>query len=865
MGREYAIAVADPTAAAVNTAGSQGDILIIGDNANWASVAARTGTRDYVAVTHTPNFIGDRCLVVLGSTGAANGVALEILNSATNNVVQTAPLTAAGGTTLDYDGAAAAASSILSGDIALPNNFDPSSAGGRRAYVTIASVAPTTDNDVYRADDDTCRVLGMAAGTPVKSVAYSGTVDTGTLLAGYYNRDAATGTVNIKRTTNPTTTSPTWVSTDKAPNAAVLGQAVVRLATDFATSNRVYCGTAGNAAGQNNGFFRSNDGGASFDGEVFLNSVANNVVRINGLKLTPDGSLIYLATDDGTYLNLWKSSTPVSSTSWSRVFSAQANTPGNTSLLEVSREYSKTPAVFLVDVDAAAQANIYVSQNGATTFATRLGPAAAPRAIAAQDAQVVYMGVGANVYKSTNACWTWSTPEDGKAGNITNMVVPRYDDLIIGGTSDTAWSTDGGTSFTGKNTGLTGVGAVYISVDNLYPSNQTLYIAGADGNAYRWVIGESSQWDTINAPAPLNPLVSSACPNGVLYVMDNNAAGNCDRAIEPTAVPGTINWTVMNAGQRPNAAAFMTAVGTSTENVIYVADATVNLWSYKDWLAVNTIDPITPADKATVQVDPVNGRGMPIDVSFMAMGSGTGAVNQIDFECRKKNAGLVGAATSAGNAVAPSAPSFTFFSPTNVAGTFFEANTEYIWSVRVSNTVSADAVTSPWSKPRTFMVQSGSVVQQPYAGPVIQGPNSGAMNVNPNLVGFAWAPVAGATEYTLIIATDAALTNTIAGTPVKLTTTAYEAAGLEHDTTYFWSVQATAPTVGPQAIATFTTAPKPTVAPTTAPPAATQPVVTPVIQLPAAETPAYIWAVIVIGAVLVVAVIILIVRTRRVP
>jgi hypothetical protein len=150
---------------------------------------------------------------------------------------------------------------------------------------------------------------------------------------------------------------------------------------------------------------------------------------------------------------------------------------------------------------------------------------------------------------------------------------------------------------------------------------------------------------------------------------------------------------------------------------------------------------------------------------------------------------------------------------------------------------------------------------------VLLGPQGGAQNLDPNLVGFTWAPITGATEYTVIVATDAALTKAVSGTPAKITVPAYQATELSYGTTYFWAIQATKPTTSIQTMGTFTTMQKPVVAPTAPATGAAAPVVQPtlVVQAPPAETPAYIWAVIVIGAVLVIAVIILIVRTRRVP
>jgi hypothetical protein len=156
-------------------------------------------------------------------------------------------------------------------------------------------------------------------------------------------------------------------------------------------------------------------------------------------------------------------------------------------------------------------------------------------------------------------------------------------------------------------------------------------------------------------------------------------------------------------------------------------------------------------------------------------------------------------------------------------------------------------------------------VSQGYAGPQLLGPQGGAQGLDPASVGFSWAPVSGASEYQIIVATDAGLTKTVAGTPANVTIPAYNATGLTNSTVYYWAVKATKPTASVQTVGTFTTMAKPTPPPTTTGGGGGAVNPTIIVQQPAAETPAYIWAVIAIGAILVIAVIILIVRTRRTP
>jgi len=100
---------------------------------------------------------------------------------------------------------------------------------------------------------------------------------------------------------------------------------------------------------------------------------------------------------------------------------------------------------------------------------------------------------------------------------------------------------------------------------------------------------------------------------------------------------------------------------------------------------------------------------------------------------------------------------------------------------------------------------------------------------------------------------------------------------LNRGTTYFWRVRTIAPIEGGwSTVANFLVAME---APAPAPPVVIETVPPPVIEIPPAQpapiieippapapekiAPAYIWAIIIIGAVLVIAVIVLIVRTRR--
>jgi hypothetical protein len=169
--------------------------------------------------------------------------------------------------------------------------------------------------------------------------------------------------------------------------------------------------------------------------------------------------------------------------------------------------------------------------------------------------------------------------------------------------------------------------------------------------------------------------------------------------------------------------------------------------------------------------------------------------------------------------------------------------------------------------------------------PTPQYPGDGAVNV-PVDVTFTWPAVDGATGYQFAIAQDNPdLTNKFAvlDYSANTITNAHEVQEtLLNNTTYWWEVRAVNGTiVSPWSIVTFFTTAKASVATstTTAPPITivqttvtytNPPVTTITYTLPQPKEtqpiPSYLlWAVIAVGAVLVIAVIVLIVRTRRMP
>jgi len=184
-----------------------------------------------------------------------------------------------------------------------------------------------------------------------------------------------------------------------------------------------------------------------------------------------------------------------------------------------------------------------------------------------------------------------------------------------------------------------------------------------------------------------------------------------------------------------------------------------------------------------------------------------------------------------------------------------DAGTTYYWRVKVSQ---GEPLLSRWSDKRSFTTALAKVEV-----PLEWMPENGAQDVilTPS---FGWTRVSKATGYEFELADNSAFTDaTKETTPINSLVSPIT---LNYSTTYYWRVRAikdTAPVSG-WISGAFTTMAKPVeplppveITPT---PPAPEIVIPPA---PAPITPAWIYVIIAIGAVLVIAVIVLIVRTRR--
>jgi len=334
-------------------------------------------------------------------------------------------------------------------------------------------------------------------------------------------------------------------------------------------------------------------------------------------------------------------------------------------------------------------------------------------------------------------------------------------------------------------------------------------------------------------------------------------------ATETTTITTDSNdpMVVLGSGSAsPNAL----TISTGSNKLWTVKTNVVNkLYTYSDVLGVGGPSLIGPADGYSNPVNTVTGYANEIPFSWDRLSNAVEYKLYIAYDdAFKEMVTVVTVTDDKPTVVNPVGPDRSTTSDVN-----FMPGTTYYWRVK-----SSDPLYSPYSEARSFTVQPGVALV-----PIIGSPGNGA-EITSLTPAFSWSPVSSATMYEFQMGTDTSFASPL--TSAKLGATGIRPdVTLEVGMTYFWRVRATEPVMGSwSTISNFTVA---DAAATSAPQVTVEPSPAPIVNIPEIVIPApivnippqpeapapiasgYIWAIIIIGAVLVIAVIVLILRTRR--
>jgi len=769
---------------------------------SWTNILAAT---DVYAVAFSPNYSDDGGLILAVTNNAANTFLRTKLGADAWDVdIAIATLLSANTTAIP---------AITGASLAFPNDYDW--VNPNQVYVGITDAAALAD--VYRVNGAIFGVLpsvkDLGVDLDVTSVAVDGSSTDATIVAATNNAGAGGITAS---TDADTVNAPTWTPVKKGPT----GAAPFMMTLDG--SGNLYVGTAG----ADTGFFKSTDMNA-FNGisRMEVANVAGAAFVGGGPDRLVNGTM-WFSKASGAWVMMLNNGakglqgTPAGAAGSKVLYAAQVTTP---------KQLVKT-------VD------------GGQTFA----PIPAPGAKAVTALVVIgdaeyWIGYTGGIRKNTGV--GIAVPYDTE--DVTNIYfVGTTGILVKTNQANYAYSADSGATFTKLDK------AAGVLSDKFDAASKTIY--ATDGiDIFTWVLGSSTAWAKVTAPT-VSPIPAGATGvdyvSGVYYAY--SAAAGLQRNVGNGwyAVPKT-DGTDAKGAIGPGPVIIM--AGTDGSYTYEVPFAAGKKFSYTDTL----IKPI-------VLAAPANGAEInnPVTLNW-----GAASVPGVTYEytvAYDKDFTLV--------AVNPTpTPNTTVMDVGPAAG--LATDQTYYWRVRVKSV--AASLDSKWSAAGNFIVKT---MGNDFAGITDATrifPSNGATGISTSPI-LTWGLVQGAT-YNVKIATDSAFTN-IVDSKDGLTLAVYTpAVALEAGKAYYWEVQAVAGGIKSDWVASAFTTAVPVVP--TATSTATQPVVTPTFTVniptqptptytfqvptttaPAPTTPAYIWVIIVIGAVLVVAVIVLVIRTRRV-
>lgn len=844
-------------------AATYGDVYI------WGRLGVLTWTamtlgEDVTSVAYSTNYLIDATRLAVGSN-VANGTRLHTLVASDATFDLTLATVATVNAAILGTGDAAA---IATSDIAIPSDFNASVVFGRTCYVATNS-ALATDN-VYRlAVGSAAAAVGLNPGAALgyTDFAMMNIVHVGAYASGMLYAGDAVSTL-VFQTNNPTLPAgfTTWTWCLAAPSG--VNTTYVALAADYATSNIVYAATSG----ANSAVSKASDGGVYF---IQTGQIATALTNITDFVAT-SATEMYMVTNNGvavgSVVSVWKSEN--SGVTWYRTMSFVTVAPSTaTGMISLSESYATDNTIIIYD---AGTTLFWVSMDGGATWVPRAAPVTIADFIT-KDAYTYYVGdsAAAGVQSTANGGWVWQIASTAVGTVVSTVYDMAYDattgHILVGLANGTVFlSTNANTSYVGQGAGV-GANAL-VAFDIGYSTNSILYAAdqsGVTAGIWRWnTTTPLSPWVQIDAGATLLPSCIVLASDGTMYASDRTASAGIQRSIAPTApvFPGSPAFEAVAVGDGLTAGSTLGTISlVEGSNILYVINAALGTIStYTDILTTAYPAVVSPSEgdivlaaAAVVTITPVPGN----------LPTGT---YQVQWDTRADYLAGVGGTGAF--------PAINTVNLNTIAAV--PAGATIYFRVRTTG-----PVFGPWSPTVSFETQltAGPINAPAILSPVVGGTGPGGYNADINPT-FTWGNIAGATAYEFQLATDAGMTDLLVdatGVNALGNVLVYELTEmtLEYGTTYYWRVKgisATSETAW-SAVIGFTTMdeavePEPPVtitsqAPATitveipTPPAATTITVPPAVEEKVSE--GYIYAIIIIGAVLVIAVIVLIVRTRR--
>ena len=759
--------------------GQYGGIYML-DEANpltWTDT--NPGNYDVYAVASSPNYPGDRQLVA-------------VVSNETDTFITTKFGSAGWGGTI----ADAKIENLVpaSAGIAFPDNYDSSII----ASYFVAIDSGSNQGDVYRLENSMVTDLDIGSGynlsnVDVTGLAVSQDAARANLIAG------AAGSAQIYFSTNG---GRNWERSTKPPTGQ--SQTCVVMAADFATSGKAYAATSGDESA----FSYTTDGGITWNQTSLIDTTLSDIVDLAPSPSYGEDDSMFMLTFGGEH-SLWRSLN--GGTRWERVLSSILADIDTIDRVELPPQYDDDNQVVFMTGSSNSSSAIWKSNNNGQTFSRRIVPFPIDTWAVVDDTSLFIGSFDTAdntglVYRTTDSL-AYSEGAIAGSQSLNSIVLsPNYaeDETILVGNSDgwVYWSEDNGLTFEPLPLDATSKplsGNITVAFDPEYSNNDTVYAASdtAGEGIYRFIIGKSDSWESIDSPTDgmIGKLLTS--PDGTLYATNFKADGGMERCLNPTYPLGPTFETVTKGLDDGS-----TLIGLRLcDNRLWAIDsAHAKLITYTDSL-VQPVTLTSPLDEAPGVGTIVNYTVRNASLDWETLKGATEYKWQLDYDTDFSSVPSdFEGDTRASSAQLPA----------------LDPATTYYWRVRAT-----EPVLSRWSAKWSFATSFGTEAH----APKLDSPKAAASGVLITPI-FQWSAIAGADSYELVVSTEATLDNpTILKTDsYALATTAWRCnTELDYNTTYYWKVRAvSSDTYSPwSAVSAFTTEPPPS--PQLTPPPETPP------------------------------------------
>jgi len=813
---------------------------------------------DIKAVLISPGFSTEKAILAVSTNGSNSGI-FQIFRYETGDTEWNGSIDYLSatdwGTGLELTPGTTVVGGLGTADIAVPSDYLANDDDMRLAYVGVAGAnsggGVMRITDTVQTDFDT-----WSGGEPgaIYSVAYN---EEGIVVAG----DADENKVYQYLSPTSSVVKATKLNSLKQPGGST--NTSVAYAGDS-----VLAGTAGDEGG----IAMSSDDGYAFNDVALINTTVD---AIPDFDVAADGSVVYWVTYSGNDISVWRKA------SMHRVFSLKDQT--NLTML-VRMAPDDTDAVYLGQVGTK---EMWVSKNGGLESwkSVPVYPFASDTIVdfAVESADVVYAVDDDSCSKTSNAGASWGLGKSPSEGMSPYMItIASTGDVLVGGTDGYVnYSTDGGSTFTRSYT-YSGINAIVVPDDG-YTDNGIIYVGVTSATTGTGAVKRgklnTSPASTRGAADTGFGITGMGQAEGVVYVIGYNGTDSIlyqslelETAADSSAPYTDADWSQddavssdFNAGR--NAMKVSVSSGMPTLWAIDTLGTGDDLESFTDPVSLAAPAVTGPDDGASVSVNSKSGTVYDVTFTFKKYNDTdvNSAVLEIatdpDFNAIIKTDTMAAGTLSTETVARINGPS------NNVN---YMPGETYYWRVRTTSPLN-----SPWTATRSFTVQS---LEEPFA---VSGPAVGAADVSTTPT-FTWAEYEGAIKYEIAVSEDP--TFAILEWSANVDNPFYAVGAdnaLKYSTTYYWRVRgvtaepylagkAWVTPAGPWVTGVFTTMAEPVEEEKAEPVVITEPGDTKieVVKVPVTSQPVIptylLWVIVGVGAVLIIALIVLIVRTRRV-